>query len=772
MLGALGGGAALGYPQPLGGVAVCHAQGLHMKQFQGIDLSTGTALSSNLYVFAINKACGDGPFETIGYNPDSGQWLDDLVDPVPTAMLGPHDGGQMDMINTGNYTFSVKNAGIRGVAEPLSLSFTVEGVLTGGLVFQRITDLGTGTGSTVPLLFDDPTVPNMDECSDATGGHPDDIPIGTPHNALGSLLGPSSDLVAWRDGGLLLQGGEGRAQAPNITNLALFNLIPGDDNTSRAHWGLAGCSHVNTLQNTPWRDLNDHFDPSGDSRAVRQMDPSGRFGTHYGRVIGVGPGEDVIVYADGLLNARGIDVYPPFVPGASGLAVFFRIDSPVDVLITAADGRRLGVDPATGLFVNDYGDAGYDSNTDEPHIYGIRDPMPGDFIIETKGTGDGPYHITTYGLNLATHEVRQASFTGTAAPGSESNHGFALDENGVVTSDDDTAPPNLTVPVDITVESTGPEGATVTFAASANDDVDGPVDAACDGGSGATFPLGPTTVECSATDSSGNIGFASFTITVVDTTPPQITAPANMTVEGNTTGSATGVALGTATATDAVDPSPTVTNDAPPFFPLGNTVVTWTATDASSNFASATQVVTVVDTTPPEITVPANITVEATSADGAMVNYGVTASDIVDSDPEVSCQPASGSTFPNGETVVQCIATDSSGTEATGSFTVTVLEPTTIDNVIAAVNAAGADGTLKGDGPGRSASGRLGAWRNMLDAARNALDAGNVAGACNLLQQAYLRANGDSTPPDFVTGAAREELAQMVLNLREFLGCS
>jgi hypothetical protein len=565
----------------------------------------------------------------------------------------------------------------------------------------------------------------------------------------------------------------------------------------------------------------------------------------------VGPGEDVIVYADGHLNARGIDVYPPFVPGASGLAVFFRIDSPVDVLITAADGRRLGVDPATGLFVNDYGDAGYDSNTDEPHIYGIRDPMPGDFIIETKGTGDGPYHITTYGLNLATHEVRQASFTGTAAPGSESNHGFAVDENGVVTSDDDTAPPNLTVPVDITVESTGPEGATVTFAASANDDVDGPVDAACDGGSGATFPLGPTTVECSATDSSGNIGFASFTITVVDTTPPQITAPANMTVEGNTTGSATGVALGTATATDAVDPSPTVTNDAPPFFPLGDTVVTWTATDfsgnsstaaqlvtvvdtipptlivpvpltvegntiggaisvgigaavaidlvdpapavtndappffplgdtvvtwtatdASSNFASATQVLTVVDTTPPEITVPANIEVEATSADGAMVNYGVTASDIVDSDPEVSCQPASGSTFPNGETVVQCTATDSSGNEATGSFTVTVLEPTTIDNVIAAVNAAGADGTLKGDGPGRSASGRLGAWRNMLDAARNALDAGNVAGACNLLQQAYLRADGDSAPPDFVTGAAREELAQMVLNLRESLGCS
>ncbi len=433
MLGAFGGGVGLGYPEPVGAIPVCHAQGLHMKRRQGIDLNTGTASSTTLYVFAINKACGSGPFETIGFDPASGQWLENLVDPVPSMVLDPNDGGTYDMLYAGGYTWSVAREGIRGVLEPLDLSFEVAGVATGGLSLQRITDLGMGTGPGLALLWDDTTVPNVDECSDPSGNHSDPVPIGTPYNTSGGLSRPAPGRVAWRDGGLLLQGGERTAQSPNITNLALFNLNPGDDSSSIAHWGLAGCIHVNTLQQTPWHAPNDFSDPNGVSRSVNQWDPGGRFGTQYGLVVGVGPGQFVAIHATGLLGAEGIDVFPPFVPSSGGVAVFFKVGSAVNVLITASDGRRIGVDLTTGAPINDFGAAGYDSATSDPRIFGVRDPSAGNFTIETRGVASGAYAIVSYGVNLATEATSQLSFTGNAVPGIDAGHALSLDPAGVLT---------------------------------------------------------------------------------------------------------------------------------------------------------------------------------------------------------------------------------------------------------------------------------------------------------------------------------------------------
>ena len=83
----------------------------------------------------------------------------------------------------------------------------------------------------------------------------------------------------------------------------------------------------------------------------------------------------------------------------------------------------------------------------------------------------------------------------------------------------------------------------------------------------------------------------------IDSTPPTITAPDDITVEASDT--LTQVSLGTATADDNQDLSPTITNDAPASFPLGTITVTWTATDASGNSATDSQIITVQDTTPP-----------------------------------------------------------------------------------------------------------------------------------------------------------------------------
>jgi hypothetical protein len=163
----------------------------------------------------------------------------------------------------------------------------------------------------------------------------------------------------------------------------------------------------------------------------------------------------------------------------------------------------------------------------------------------------------------------------------------------------DTTPPVLTVPPDTVLEAAGPGGTVHAFSATAADLVDAAPTVVCLPPSGSTFGVGEITVNCTATDASGNSATGAFTVTIVDTTPPVLTVPADIVLEA--TGLLTPVSLGTATATDLADPSPVLTNDAPPAFPIGTTVVTWTATDAAGNSASATQSVTVADTTPPDI---------------------------------------------------------------------------------------------------------------------------------------------------------------------------
>ena len=78
---------------------------------------------------------------------------------------------------------------------------------------------------------------------------------------------------------------------------------------------------------------------------------------------------------------------------------------------------------------------------------------------------------------------------------------------------------------------------------------------------------------------------------IPDMTPPVVTPPPDITAEA--TGPLTPLDVGAAAATDNLDRNPTVTHDAPESFPPGETTVTWTATDATGNTATATQIVTV-----------------------------------------------------------------------------------------------------------------------------------------------------------------------------------
>jgi hypothetical protein len=165
---------------------------------------------------------------------------------------------------------------------------------------------------------------------------------------------------------------------------------------------------------------------------------------------------------------------------------------------------------------------------------------------------------------------------------------------------------------------------------------------------------------------------ARFSVNFVVTTPLSIICPADLTDVPTDPGRcyATGVSLGTPTICDNCNAA-SVTNDAPAQFSNGPTTVIWTVTDTNGNTAQCTQSVTVADYENPTITCPANITINATSPAGTAVSFAPTASDNC-SVANVSCSPASGSTFAIGTTTVTCQAIDGSANTNTCTFTVTV----------------------------------------------------------------------------------------------------
>jgi len=83
-------------------------------------------------------------------------------------------------------------------------------------------------------------------------------------------------------------------------------------------------------------------------------------------------------------------------------------------------------------------------------------------------------------------------------------------------------PPVLHLSADITAEATSPGGAIVSYSATASDARDANVVVACAPESGSLFSLGPTTVNCSATNSRQKTAEGSFHVVVVDTTPPVV----------------------------------------------------------------------------------------------------------------------------------------------------------------------------------------------------------------------------------------------------------
>ncbi|XP_072034031.1 hyalin-like [Amphiura filiformis] len=183
---------------------------------------------------------------------------------------------------------------------------------------------------------------------------------------------------------------------------------------------------------------------------------------------------------------------------------------------------------------------------------------------------------------------------------------------------------------------------------------------------GWTFIAGDTVVEYYWQDTNDNYANCIFTISVIlDQQSPSLNnCPSDMSVSSNQ------VHWTDPTATDNIDTSPTVSCIPPSgeFFSTGDTTVTCIATDDATNTATCTFTVTLVDVIPPTVNCPDNIM----SSENVVNWMTPTASDSSGIAGVVSCDPPSGGSFPNGETIVTCTATDGAGNTGMCTFTVTV----------------------------------------------------------------------------------------------------
>ena len=228
----------------------------------------------------------------------------------------------------------------------------------------------------------------------------------------------------------------------------------------------------------------------------------------------------------------------------------------------------------------------------------------------------------------------------------------------------DTTPPTITAPSNITAEATGTSTSVTIISATATDESSFTIT----NNAPVSFPYGVTTITWTATDHSGNQSTITSTVTIQDTTPPVITLTGDnpQSIElGN------GYAELGATTNDG---SP-ITIDSSAFSnSLGSYTISYNSVDSSGNTAvTVTRTVNVVDTTPPVITAPDNITAEATGTSTSVTLVSATATDNRDSSPTITNNaPAS---FPYGVTTITWTATDHSGNQSTVTSTVTISDP-------------------------------------------------------------------------------------------------
>jgi hypothetical protein len=618
--------------------------------------------------------------KTFVYHVATGQW-----DTNGSAGIVFQDATIGDMFFNGGKTYAVHSNVIREVINPLQID---AGLKVGGVFSGKLTVmLGGGTNEYANLIMNDRNIEDVTLPPNLCGGAR--VPM------VGGGFAPLSGMYevlfdTWGDLGLIATSSYGPA-APFLTQI-------GTDMFPQPFNGCLATPEVVFAAPLPYYAANGHSN-SVDRMASTKL---GIVGTRYWgndivKIPALG-GDEVETVISNIWHPMGIAGFPAKITGSYGVVIGISIQSPVNILMTDAQGRRIGMDPHTGEPVNDFGTDGVDSGPGtEPRYFFVRDPAPGSYSVQTVGTGDGPYTVDVYSADTTTDLGSRLTHTGTAAPGSNASHDFSLgaDARVAFTSPSTNHAPTADAGADQTVEATSPAGATVHLDGSESSDPDGdalsyiwtgPFGILTGAVVNPVLPAGTHALTLIVDDGHGGNAKAIVVVTVTnvivrDTTPPTISCPGEVVASTDTGRCSTAVGYTVSANDDNPGVSFTCSPASGSIFPKGTTSVSCIATDGASNTANCEFTVRVVDREFPVITCPPDITIAGNilGSCGAIVAVGsATATDNC-SGVEVGGLRNHGGAltdpYPLGTTTITWTATDGAGNSSSCLQLITVTNP-------------------------------------------------------------------------------------------------
>ena len=526
-------------PEAFPGMTFDSLGSLHLQRVRSIliddDKNNGnpTVTTEDAYVLA-ERQSGGNP-QLVRFRADSNVWEGPGTspDPIPGGPFGPNS--LPYVLEHGGSMYSSDGYTIRRTLDPIKLDVSGN-VAVGGTTISFDVSLSLfGLVHEVPggTIVNDQTQPHV------PSGCPPPPPTNVSDDMPTHPFGPGNFAVLSEREGIFYDeyGGAGLLAVDDVVSgpgavstieQQLLDDNPFNDDVGLFRNGPAGCSISNSVLTDgiiPYFGVDPTTKiPFAFGEGPITSAPNGLY-TVFGRspatVYTIQPGAYAPV---GPLpvggQAGGIGAFPAGTPAPSGLEIYIRVDSPVEVLATDPNGNRIGV--VNGQPVNDFGGNGFDSGPGEPRFFAVRNPIPGDFTVQSVGTGTGPYTVHVYSVNLDKKYGQHIKMSGTTSPGMIGNQNFTLGSDGGLNFTNH--PPNANAGGDQTVTATSSDGAVVILDASASSDPDGdPLTFVWAGpfglASGAvitpTLPIGTTVVEVTITDSHGASSKATATITVL-----------------------------------------------------------------------------------------------------------------------------------------------------------------------------------------------------------------------------------------------------------------